>query len=260
MQRTLINILPPSLLFLTLIITMSSVAALIFFVTKRFFPSIAEKKSSQFLSLLIGLISGNYAFILGFVIVSLWQNYQHTKLIVVTESNHLALMTFDTFALPPVIQNKLLDGIGHYIHHLIDYEWPAMRWGEPSPLTDTLIHNFFTTLASFTPQTEIEKSFYHDFLQNLNGALESRRLRLNSVDNQLIAPLLFILIFGIFLNVFLISLFDSKNKHIHIFTIITASSILSFNVGLALLLNFPFSGRMAVSPAPFTENILSRFQ
>ena len=260
MQRTLINILPPPLLLLTIMITMSSAATLIFFATKKFFPPQIEKKSRQFLSLLIGLIIGNYTILVGFMIINLWQNYQNAKLIVVTESNHLALMTYDAFALPPVIQSKLLDKTGHYIHHLIDYEWPAMKWGESAPITNILIHNFFTTLASFTPQTEIDKAFYQDFLQHLNGALENRRLRLYRVDNQIEAPLLFILIFGILLNAFLLSLLHSKNKYIHIFTIVITTSILSFKVGVTLLLDFPFSGRMAVSSSPLKENILSRYQ
>ncbi|MBY0501058.1 MAG: DUF4239 domain-containing protein [Alphaproteobacteria bacterium] len=259
MIRSFINEVPSLFLLFILVLTLSCFATGIFFLTKKFLPSVTQKQSNQFLTLLITIISSNYAFLLGLVIINLWQNYAHTKSIVLMEANQLALMTLDSLALPSPLQDELLATINRYIHHVTYEEWPAMRLGIITPFSDSSLIKFFHTIGSYSPQTEMEKTFFHEFLTHMNGVLENRRLRWNSVENHLALPMIVILLTIIILISFLLSLFKSDNKNIHLFTVITATSILSFNVGIAILLSYPFSGQLSINPTPYTENILSRF-
>ncbi len=259
MIRNIINEIPAFFLLLILVLSMSCIVTGVFFLTKKILPSVSQKQSNQFLTLLITIISSNYAFLLGLVIINLWQHYAHTKGIVLMEANQLALMTLDSLALPSPIQNELLAIINNYIHHVIYEEWPAMRLGIVTPFSDSSLIKFFHTIGSYSPQTEMEKTFFHEFLTHMNGVLENRRLRWNAVENHLALPMIVILLTIIILIAFLLSLFKSDKENIHLFTVIATASILSFNVGIAILLSYPFSGELSANPTPYTENILSRF-
>jgi len=260
MERALINWLPTWPFILLLVIVISCVTTLIFFLTRHFIPNFIRKEQGHFLTIFGEIIIVIYAFLLGFVIISLWQILNQATNVTAAEANYLSLMTFDAFALPTPIQTEILDAIGQYIKHVVQDEWKTMRWGHASQLAQNAIGNLFHVIQSYNPQTETEKTFYHEIIVNLNNALENRRLRLNNVESALIDPLRFILIFGIFLISFILSLAETKNRYTHLFIVLIACSLLSFSVGLAFVLDYPFSGEIAVSNKVFSTGVLSRFQ
>jgi hypothetical protein len=183
-----------------------------------------------------------------------------TRILVSKEANQLAIIVSDCFAFSSDFQNQCLNAVGQYIKYVTQDEWETMRWGNPSLLAQNAMQNIFHVVQSYTPQGEKEKVFYEELVVHLNLALDNRRLRLDSVSSILIGPLRFILVLGAIFISFFVSLLRIKNTYLHWFVLMVVSFVLSFNISLALMIDFPFSGEITISTAPYEEGNLSRFK
>ena len=257
--KALINWLPIWLFIILITILLMSLSAIIFWLVRKFFPHLIKHQSSDILSILIGVISTNYGFLVGFVIIILWQSYNQATLVVYNEANYLSLILYDCAAFPMEIKTEITETVGKYIHILINEEWDLMKWGRVSDDARLALGKIFTIIQSYTPNTETEKAFYSEAISNLNSVLENRRLRIEKVESALPDTLRFILIFGVLIVAFFVSLLETKYQRVHLFVTLVVTAIMSFNVGLALTLDYPFSGYISVANEPYTRGILAQY-
>lgn len=260
MTRALINYLNTGEFLLLLMVVVLCISFIMFFSVRRFLPFLIEQENLKYVGFVLGTITGNYAFLLGFIIYDLWKSLHDVQLLIVQETDNLELMTYSCLALPSHIQNEVMEGIRRYIHAVIYEGWPSLRWGEGSQTAQNTITSLFHILQSYTPETKTETTFYNKIVNQLDGVLLNRSRRLEYLDTAIIPPLRFMLGMGLLIIIFLVSLVEIGNKYIHALIMILVSAILSFNVGLALLLDYPFSGSIAASPKPFTKGILAQFK
>ncbi len=225
---------------------------------RNFFPNLLSKENTSFLTSLIGIISANYGFLLGFVIVILWQTFNSAKLFTSLEAYNFRLMWHDCAVLKS-ISHEVRDLIGQYVTTIIHEEWPLMKVGLESSKISQIIDNFFKVLQSYVPQNEVEKNFYKEIVTQLNAVVQNRAQRLEYTQSILSGPLRFIIIVGALLLVFLLSLLENKGRRLHLFATIMVSSVIAFNVGLALTMDYPFSGDISISSKPFTQGVLSQY-
>ena len=68
-----------------------------------------------------------------------------------------------------------------------------------------------------------------------------------------------LLIGGALLLLAVTFLFATRNPRLHLVLTIAVAVLLGFNLLLALVLDYPFSGTIAVSNHPFTEGALADF-
>ena len=215
--------------------------------------------NNRFTGYFLGSISANYGFILGFIIVTLWRELYEVKVFIMHESQYLSLLVFNTFAFPSTVQNEIMNGIEQYIKIVIQDEWALMKLGQPSDKAVPALSNIFHIIQSYSPDTKVESTFYNQFVNNLNKVIEFRRKRLEYLDSSMINVIRFMLGFGILIILFLVSLLDCESKKLKVLSITLVSSILSFNLGLAFLLDYPLAGSISATSIPFTKGVLARF-
>lgn len=241
-------------------ILFTSIVALIFVFVRRYLKTWIHKDNSPLLPSIIAVTSANYSFLLGFSVIVLWQAYNHAQLITTSEANRLALILYDSTALPQPMRGEIEKAVKDYVKEVREKEWPAMAAGNFVPEALEPIKLLFHAVQEHPPHTESERIFYREVVSNINHVVEKRVERLNSTDSILTGPLRFLLIAGIFIIGFLMSLMPSKSIKLHFLSVITVSAVISFNVGIALTLDYPFSGDVSVSNEPFIEGILERFR
>lgn len=259
MQRYLINHLTSGEFILLLMLCIVLIALFLEYISQRYFSSFISKENNGFIGFFLTTISATYGFILGFIIVNLWKELYEVDDYVIREAEHLSLLVYNASAFPAAIQHKLMNGIEQYIRIIIQEEWPLMRVGEVSEKTIPALTNLFQTIQSYAPGTKVEEIFYNQFVNNLNKIVEFRRKRIEYLDSSLIDVIRFMFAFGMIIILFLTSLLYSGSLKLKTLTIALISSVLSFNLGLALLLDYPLSGNIAVQPTPFKKGILERF-
>jgi len=256
----LLNHLDAGEFILLLIIIILAIALLISFFSNKYLSSFISKENNTFVGFFLTSISTNYGFVLGFIIVTLWQELYEVKTFIMQEAEYLSLLMYNMSSFPSSVQGDLVEGIGHYIKVLLQDEWPAMKFGKASEQGFKALSNLFYIIQSYTPETKGEVAFYTQFVNNLNNIVEYRTKRLEFLNSSLIDVIRFMLGFGVLIILFLASLLKCGTPMLKTIAIVLISSVLSFNLGLALLLDFPLAGSISAKPTPFTKGILERFK
>lgn len=259
MQRALTNLLPSWVCILLAVIILCTAVSIAFILIRKYFPGLLCKDSS-FMPAVIVVSTSNYAFLLGFVIVVLWQAYNNAKLVTMEEASGLAMIVWDSDSLPEPTRSEAVAYVGKYIGLVIHQEWPAMSEGQFTPEAFLALQQLLKTMQNYSPKTDSEGIFYDQIIHHINVVIEKRRERLRSIDTILTWPLRFILIFGILLIGFLLSLIHSNNSRVQLLAIVITCGIMAFNMGIAWTLDYPFSGDLSVDYKPFIEGILGQFQ
>ncbi|MBA3813252.1 MAG: DUF4239 domain-containing protein [Alphaproteobacteria bacterium] len=242
MQRYLINHLSAGEFIALLMCSILCLALTLSFLSNKYLTSFMSYDNNRFTGYFLGSISASYGFILGFIIVTLWRELYEVKIFIMHEAEYLSLLVYNSSAFPISTQSELNNGIEQYIKVIIQDEWPLMHLGKVSEKTVPALLNLFHLIQSYSPETRIEETFYNQFINNLNRVVEFRRKRLEYLDSSLIDVIRFMLGFGLIIILFLISLLDSDSKKLKILSIILVSGMLSFNLGLAFLLDYPLAG------------------
>lgn len=260
LQRSFINLFPSWACIAMLVLTMAACVLTFFVLIEKFVPHWIHKENSSFLPTVTVVTSANYGFLLGFVVIVLWQAFNTAQSVTTSEANRLALIVYDSAALPQPIRGEIIEGVGRYVKVVVDEEWEVMKQGQSLPKAQVMLNNLFYTLQNYTPQTDTEKTFYREIIANLNLAIEKRRERLASIDSILTNPLRLLLVVGVFIIALFLSLLETQNRNVHMVSVMLVGAVIAFNMGVAMNLDYPFAGDVAVSNEDFKIGILSQFK
>jgi hypothetical protein len=242
MHRYLVNQLPVWAFDLLIIFCVILFSAIVYFGVRRFFP----KLQTETLSSAFAVLGTSYAFLLGFTISILWQNYSGAMKATTSEATFFNQIINDLPSLAPVDQIKIITGMQNYIEVMKTQEWPAMRIGEVTNVGWTALNRLYAIMYSITPSGAEDKLAYHDILATLNKIEFTRVDRLVSIDPLLNLGLRWIILLGAAFIVYSVSVNETKNKTNNLLTILIVCTLVSCNLGLVFLLNYPFSGQMGI--------------
>jgi hypothetical protein len=198
----------------------------------------------------IGVI---YAVMLAFVLVIVWQDFDQAQNNTVQEANYFAEIYRDTGGLPEPFRSQFIKANATYIDALIKYEWPQMQRGGRSAETQAAADKVWELTTKFNPKTEGEKIFFSEMLSKMNSAVEMRRQRLQDAVSGLHPSLWFVLLLGGIITVVFTFFFGSQN----LFAQLTMTTMLAVLIVLIiftiLLMDFPYSGDLSITSAPFHQ-------
>jgi hypothetical protein len=255
MGRTLLNNISPWVMFLLLACIIVSFAFLIRFISRHFFPQYVIKKADK-IGLYVSILITGEAILIAFTIIVLWQTYTATKQYVSQEASELAKMLVHSHNLSLKDQAIIIPGIRNYIKLVREEEWPYMRIGKRSDNSQQAFENLFALLGKISPTTDKEKIYYREMLGSLNELLEARRFRLERVESNIPLVLLSVIIISSLTLITLLALVEEKEEGVTNGLVYVVSAILALYLSLILLLDYPFSGDIAVGNKPFTQGIL----
>lgn len=242
-------------IFIIISLILVGFSLVVFYLFTKFFPQFGEQEADS-MGMLVGFLAGAYGVLLGFVIVNLWQSLDLARNTISDEARGFDSMVINSQAFPEQPRKQILNAIQKYVCALTIDERKTMKDGKTSSKAVASILNVFAVVRSYTPETEIQKTYYSQVLYNLNDALKARRQRVDYINSRLPSELHFILILGAFLVVGSISILQSAYKNcrgLRGMMLIFASIGIACNLGIALSLDYPFSGSVGVSFLPFTS-------
>lgn len=258
MTRELLNLLPSWSVISIFCIGLASLSISLYFIIRTKFSHSVDSSNNSPLTVLIGILSANYAFLLGFVIVTLWQAHSQAEKETSMESYELRSIMNNSTGVEPIKQ-KIKEAVGDYAKAVVYDEWPLMRIGEASPKIHQVRQELFKILASYTPKNKQEEIFLAAIVSKLNTLITKRAGRLEFTKSSLSNHLRFILIAGAIFLVVLISFLKSEKTLLHLFSITIVSVLVGFNLGLAFCLDYPFSGDISIRTDAFKIESLRGF-
>ncbi|MFJ9250487.1 DUF4239 domain-containing protein [Streptomyces sp. NPDC101776] len=230
-------------------------------VMRRRFPRLVLKgEHNDMIGVVLGMYAAIYGIILAFVVVTEWTCLDVATANVASEATQTAEVLRDADAFPADQQKRVADALGAYVRAVVDKQWPLMREGTPDPnLTNPEVSALYKVFQDYEPKTPAQTTYYSQAVSTLSQVASARRTRLSD-SQQALPPLLSVLVYGGALVMLpLTFLYGIRDVRAQLMFVMSVATLIGVSVLLCLTLDRPFSGELAVSPAPFREGVLAQF-
>ena len=162
---------------------------------ERFSSQLSEHSSAfEFLGIA-------FAILLGFVVLQAYDSYNDAKRGGELEAQAVLELTRTASAFTPE-EHALLEGtLFCYGRAVIEQGWPAMREGEDSPVVTEWGSRFREAAFEVRVRSLVDEAAFRQLLEEQDGRIEGRRMRLAEAVRVTPPPLWFVLILGALLTV-----------------------------------------------------------
>jgi len=206
----------------------------------------AHNDRAGFILAVIGVV---YAVLLGFVAIGVWERFEAAQARSYEETTAIATVYRDADSFPnaPVLR-RLLQA---YVRSVIDVEWPRMRRGEKTNISNPFLEQADRTVRDLPVTSERLADIHSEMLAAIDTALMDRQTRL-TIDFIGINGIMWgVLIAGAYVTVGFTFLFGFERRVMQQLMIGGLSLIIGLVLFLTMALDYPFRGSIAVGPAAF---------
>jgi len=229
------------------------IALLMLGIVRRLVPSERLKPHNEVSGFVYAAIGVIYAVILGFVVVTVWQDYQEAKAAAHAEANAARDLHRISNGLSEPSRAAMHEALVAYAIAVIDGEWPAMLAGDASGVqTNDEIDALWLVVYNMEITTLQEAELYDAMIEQLIQLINHRRERLEDAGSGLLSVMWAVMIGGALLTVLFPCLFGVENGIIHSLIIATLAASIGLLLFVAYALDRPFSGDMYVPPDDMT--------
>jgi hypothetical protein len=257
-MRTIVDTVPTALLVLLVVGGVVGIVLLSVLAVRRFVPATREGFDAEVSSQVLGVVASLFGLLLAFVVVIEFQAFSAAGDNVQTEADGLAAIARDSSSFDGQGGEEVRAAIGVYLRAVVNEEFELMREGKESPAAWDALDGLFTSMQAATPTGAAEESFYDDSVRRLNVVLDARRDRLEaSSDSDLPFVIAALILVGSIVILGYVTLVGSRSTAFHLIGAGSIAVVIGFSLVVLVLLQFPFSGGLAVEPSPFGEGTLA---
>ena len=154
-----------------------------------------------------------YAVLLAFVVLEAFQSFNDAK--TGGEEEAIAVLQLSRTAafFAPAERNPVEGSLICYGRSVIHDEWPAMRHGDRSTLTQGWVNRLDAELRDVQPVGAAQEAAFLQLLTQEDKRADARRARLSEANRELPAPIWFILGLGAFVTIGFAMFFADRREH-----------------------------------------------
>ena len=194
-----------------------------------------------------------YAVLLAFVVIAVWENYNATESAIRNEAKAAGDMAQLSYALPESQGEEMRRLLDAYVKEVQQSEWGTMAQGLPSKAAaDALAHLTQATINMQVGQMR-DLAVFQQALHLLAVIEDNRNERLVSADGSVPMILWLVLIAGAVITLGYPAFFGTMNVVAQTLMTATLAALVALILVPAILLDFPFTGEVVLSSAPFDE-------
>jgi cytochrome bd-type quinol oxidase subunit 2 len=120
-----------------------------------------------------------------------------------------------------------------------------------------LLANIHEVVQSYSPVTTAQQTFYTAVNEQLHTIVSERESRLDAAETSIPKPLLYLMIVLAVLTLAVTLLIMTHNRAVDVAIIATVAIVISSGLFTAEILQYPFSGSIAVNSEPFNSPALA---
>jgi Protein of unknown function (DUF4239) len=226
-----------------------------FFLARKFVPTLSGHAADRSLSSAFGLATGLFSFVLAFTIGQLYANFTRAGANAKTEATAIGQVLRSSQGLQPGLRLKIQAEALDYASEVRTHEWKLMQHGGASVRAWQEIDSMYDSLED-ARTTDSSNPFYGQTLARVNDLVVARRARLDDANIALPSFFQVLLLVGAVIALSTTFYFKPFGEGIQVFMIGAASAMVGLAMLVALMLDYPYSGSIAVSSAPFREATL----
>jgi hypothetical protein len=212
-----------------------------------------HRVENRAVSTAFAIVTGLFSFVLAFTIGQLYGNFTGASDDVRNEATALSQLVRTTAYLGHAegqTTNRLALA---YATEVETNEWKLMKNGHSSPAAWRLVDEMYAELSRYKAATPAESAFYGQALGRLQDLVAARRARLDDANVSVPGAFEVLLVLGAALALLTTLNFKPADDRLQLTMIGAASALVGLALLVALSLDFPFSGEIDVSKAPFTQ-------
>jgi hypothetical protein len=194
-----------------------------------------------------------YAVLLGFVVIAVWENFRNTEVAVRNEAKAVTDLNQLSFALPEESGSAIRKTLIDYADQVRRSEWPAMAQGKPSHTASHALAHLTQSIIDLKVDDFRGLALYQQALRLLASIEDNRAERLDSAIGSVPIVLWLVLIAGGLITLGYPAFFGTTNLLAQTLMTATLAGLVALALLPALVLDFPFTGEVRISVAPFKE-------
>jgi hypothetical protein len=217
----------------------------------RFLSAWRDPESSQTIVGVVAMVMTLFALVLAFVIVNLFNGYETAAGNVSSEASSLSALLRDARAFPAGERGQIDRAVADYVAEVRDREFSTLRSGREDPEARRRLTELFASLQRYSPVTETQKTFYASAADRLNTIADERQKRIEAAETSIPGPLLALMIVAAALTLATTLLVKTHRTETDLALLVSVAVIVGLGLFTALILEYPFSGSIAVNSGAF---------
>lgn len=256
-SREILNDLPDwaiGVLFVggTLIVVLTG-----FVLVSRLLPTWRTERSAQVLGGVAAMVMTMFTVLLAFVIVNLYSAYNSAVGNVAAEATALTELVQDAGPFPPVVRRRIEHAVAQYVVEIRHNEFRTLRAGQAAPRAQPLLADIREVIQRYSPVTTAQQAFYAAMNEQLHVIAGERESRLDTAQTSIPKPLLYLMILLAVLTLGVTLLIETHTRAVDVAIIATVAIVISSGLFTTVILQYPFSGTIAVNSEPFNSPALA---
>lgn len=255
--RELLNSIPESLitLIVVLVVVLMTLGGLA--LVCRFLPGWRTTTSVEGVIGIAAMVMTLFALVLAFVVVNLYDDYTSAGTDVTDEANALGAVVQDSRTFSPRAQDSIDRAVGRYVVEVRSREFRKLADGSTDPRAQQFVSGVTDAVQAYSPVTPAQSAFYRAAADQINSFLSERENRLDKASTIIPPPLLILLIFLGITTIAISLLITTGHLGVDVTLVATVALVVSAGFMTAVILQYPYSGSIAVSSDPFAHGSLS---
>jgi hypothetical protein len=198
-----------------------------------------------------------FALVLAFVVVNLYDDYTSASGDVTDEANALGAIVQNARAFPAPDRRSINRAVATYVREVRTREFETLADGEHDPVADARALAIVAAVQAYEPRTATQTTFYGAAADQLNVFLGERDNRVAKAGTEIPVPLLGLLVF-LAITTITVSLFIQTHRaSVDMAIVVVVSVIVGSGLLTAMILQYPYSGAIAVKSDPLAAGPLA---
>jgi hypothetical protein len=201
------------------------------------------------------IVSILYAVVLGFLVVTVWSNFDVAQQTADLEAGFVADAFGAAYALPEPQRSLVRQDLASYAIRVHDVEWPILGEMSQDDVAKGLLArairavNIMPPSNSASPGQVLRREFVRNgALDTLHQIADKRRLRLVEARNRLPRSMWVALLVGAVMVMAFVFMFEVENAVLQFVMTGLVAGCIGLLLGLVVELNSPYGGAIRVSP------------
>lgn len=253
MPRWIVQNVPAWWLMALAVIGLPALAVAAQWLIRRRVPGLAVGDHNDVAGFLGAVVTVVYAILAGFMVVTLWDHYVAAGDIVQNETVSLRDLVQFSGAFGPSAQADIRQKTVRYANSVAAVEWKAMADGGSSPVAQKNFDQLISAIEKLNVRNPAQEEFLSAILTQVDDAGKDRQQRLEFTGQNIPTILWIGVVLASFVTLGFCLLFSIKSARLQYVMIASVAILIGATLVLILLLEFPFSGTVAVGPNSFVQ-------
>lgn len=208
--------------------------------------------SNEMLKVTVEFVGLAYAILIGFVMVSLWQDQADAREVASSEASALHDIVSISRGLPTRDASRVGAAVRGYCDSVVGEEWGRLRDGSASQRTQVAAEGILRAVTAIETTDGLQTTLQSSMVESYKEFTGLRTERLALANVRLAGELWLLVLLASVLMIVLVAAFESEGKW-HIGATVVIAATIGMVLFAIIALSYPFSGDVSVSAHPFID-------